>query len=42
MVLITTGDLSLKTMNDLIQNGMNFVVIDERSALVNKDYVDKI
>lgn len=41
MVLIVGDHLSQEGLNRLIQNGMNCVVIDERSNLVNKKYVDK-
>lgn len=39
-ILIASKEWSLKELNDLCRKGMNVTVVDERSDLVNKDYVD--
>ena len=40
-IVSASSDVSLKDWNLLFQKGMRVVVVDERSRLVNKDYVDK-
>lgn len=41
MVIIAPSDFSHRDLNELIQNGMKCVVLDRRSELVNKNFVDK-
>lgn len=40
MTIIVSDHWTLKNLNKLLQTGMNVVVTDERSALVDKRYVD--
>lgn len=39
-ILIAPKGWSLKQLNGLIQNGMKCVVVDQRSELVNKEFVE--
>jgi len=41
MVIVLFDSFSLTELNRLFKNGMNVTVVDERSKLVNKNYVDK-
>ena len=40
MVIIVPKKNTLKILNESLQHGLRVVVVDERSALVNKEFVD--
>ena len=40
MVIIVPNTWSIETINELFHEGMSAIVVDERSDLVNKTYVD--
>lgn len=40
MTIICSQEFTLKELNRLLQHGMSCTVIDQRSDIVNKKYVD--